>query len=100
MKLGREKKTGVSAPLTRFTGHQVYTLGPMELPLTVGEYPCEATVLVKFLVLEGKSSYNAILGCTMLNKLRAVVSIHHLKMKFPTKVGIGEVKGDQEQARK
>lgn len=66
----------------------------------MGKYPCEASIFVKFLVLEGISSYNAIIRQTTLNKLKAVVSTHHLKMKFPTKAGIGQVKRDQEQARK
>lgn len=87
-------------PLTRFIGHQVYPLGTKDLPLTAGEYPCEATVMVKFLVIEEKSSYNAIFGRTTLNKLKVVVSTHHLKVKFQTKARTGEIKGDQEQAHK
>ncbi|KAK3002375.1 hypothetical protein RJ639_022536 [Escallonia herrerae] len=44
-------------------------------------------------------AYNAILGRTTLNQLRAVVSTYHMKMKFPTENGVGEVKGDQVVAR-
>ena len=32
-------------------------------------------------------------------ELRAVTSIHHLLIKFPTPHGVGEVKGDQQEAR-
>lgn len=100
MKLGREKIIGMITPLTGFIGHQVYPLGTIDLRLTAGEYPCEATVMVKFLVIEEKSSYNAIFGRTTLNKLKAVVSTHHLKVNFETKARTGEIKGDQEQAHK
>jgi hypothetical protein len=34
-----------------------------------------------------------------LNELRAITSTSHLKMKFPTEQGVGEVKGDQWVAR-
>ncbi|KAK3003655.1 hypothetical protein RJ639_018697 [Escallonia herrerae] len=44
-------------------------------------------------------TYNAILGQTTLNQLRAVVSTYHMKMKFLTKNGVREVKGDQVVAR-
>ncbi|KAK3009096.1 hypothetical protein RJ639_015071 [Escallonia herrerae] len=46
----------------------------------------------------GPSAYNAILGRPAVNQLQAVVSTYHLKMKFPTEHGIGEVKGDQTTA--
>lgn len=96
MKLGKEKIENINTRLTGFIGHQVFTLGATELPF---ERPCEATIFVRFLVLEGKSSYNAIIEWVTLNRLKAIVSTHHLKMKFPIKAGIIEVEGDQEQAR-
>lgn len=100
MKLGREAIENGSTKLIGFTGHQVFTLEIKELPFIVGEHPCEAILSVKFLILEGESSHNAIIGWATLNRLRTLVSTYHLKMKFPTKAGIGEVKGDQEHARK
>ncbi|XP_077226318.1 uncharacterized protein LOC143859522 [Tasmannia lanceolata] len=51
-----------------------------------------------FLVVKVPSTYNAIIGRPALNKLEAVVSKPHLKIKFPTKI-VGEVRGDQERAR-
>ncbi|GAV60481.1 hypothetical protein CFOL_v3_04011, partial [Cephalotus follicularis] len=35
-----------------------------------------------------------------LNLLEAIVSTRHLLMKFPTRFGVGEVRGDQEVARR
>lgn len=51
--------------------------------------------MVKFHVVNAISSYNAILGRTTLAALKAITSIPHLKIKFPTDFGMGEVCGDQ-----
>jgi hypothetical protein len=44
--------------------------------------------------------YNAIIGRLALNKFRAITSTYHLMMKFPTKNGIGELKGNQAVVRR
>ncbi|GAV60731.1 LOW QUALITY PROTEIN: hypothetical protein CFOL_v3_04260, partial [Cephalotus follicularis] len=41
-----------------------------------------------------------LVGFTGLNLLEAIVSTRHLLMKFPTRFGVGEVRGDQEVARR
>jgi hypothetical protein len=41
--------------------------------------------MVKFLVVDRPSAYNAILGRAALNELEAITSTAHLKMKFPTR---------------
>jgi hypothetical protein len=51
--------------------------------------------MVDFLVVSQPSIYNAIIGSPSLNKMKAIMSIYHLKMKFPTEEGVGEVRGDQ-----
>jgi hypothetical protein len=51
--------------------------------------------MVKFLLIDRPSAHKAIIGRTVLNQLRVVTSTPHLKMMFPTKNGVGEVKGDQ-----
>ncbi|GAV79498.1 hypothetical protein CFOL_v3_22963, partial [Cephalotus follicularis] len=57
------------------------------------------TPLVGFAV-DTPSPYNAIIGRPGLNLLEAIVSTRHLLMKFPTRFGVGEVRGDQEVARR
>ena len=52
-----------------------------------------------FLVVRASSAYSVILGRPGLNALRAVVSTYHLKLKFSTSQGVGEVRGDQALAR-
>ena len=50
---------------------------------------------VNFLVMDCSSSYNVIIGRPTLNSWKAVTSICHLSVKFPTKYEIGQVQGDQ-----
>ena len=52
-----------------------------------------------FMVVKGKSSYNAILGCPTLVAIKAVTSIYHLCRKFPTPRSIEVVRGNQYEAR-
>ncbi|GAV77033.1 LOW QUALITY PROTEIN: hypothetical protein CFOL_v3_20505, partial [Cephalotus follicularis] len=40
-----------------------------------------------------------LVGFAGLNLLEAIVSTRHLVMKFPTRFGVGEVRGDQQAAR-
>ncbi|GAV58303.1 hypothetical protein CFOL_v3_01837, partial [Cephalotus follicularis] len=52
-----------------------------------------------FLVVDTPSPYNAIIGRPGLNLIEAIVSTRHLLMKFPTRFGVGEARGDQQAAR-
>ncbi|GFZ01925.1 hypothetical protein Acr_15g0005340 [Actinidia rufa] len=61
--------------------------------------PHQTTVWQDFIVVDCPSPYNAILGRPTLGGIKAITSTYHLKMKFPTLTGIGEVKGDQKVAR-
>ena len=54
---------------------------------------------MNFLVVDCLSSYNAIIGRPTLNSWKAVTSIYHLSIKFPTEHGVGQVQGDQLVAR-
>lgn len=74
-------------------------IGSIELQVTARTPRKQKIIMVKFLVVEGQSAYNAILSRTFLNELKAVTSIPHLCMKFLTNEGVGIVKGDQKAAR-
>jgi len=53
-----------------------------------------------YLIIDVDTFYFALIGNKTLNKLEAIVSTPHLKMKFPTLMGeIMTVKVDQKQAR-
>ena len=67
----------------------------MTLTVIVGTYPVQLTRQLDFLVMDCPSSYNIIIGWTMLNKWKVATSTYCLKVKFPTDNGVGEVKGNQ-----
>ena len=55
--------------------------------------------MLDILVAEVPSAYNMILGRSGLNALRAAPSTYHMVLKFPTAMGVGEVRGDLRSAR-
>ncbi|KAK6144344.1 hypothetical protein DH2020_021164 [Rehmannia glutinosa] len=99
MDLGITSIKPVGTPLTGFGGHEVVPLGTIDLLTSLGEEPCRRTFMIKYLVVEAPFAYNIILGRPGLNQFQAVVSTFHLKIKFPTKFGVGEVRGNQQMAR-
>ncbi|KAK3005279.1 hypothetical protein RJ639_017547 [Escallonia herrerae] len=99
MNIPSDRLRKIDTPLYGFSNHPVVCEGIIALPVTVGAPPNQAKLMLDFVVVRVPSAYNAILGRTALNQLRAVVSTYHMKMKFPTENGVGEVKGDQVVAR-
>ena len=86
-------------PIYSFTGDSIISLRVILLPMTLGEYPRQSCVMADFLVIDQPSAFNVVLGRPSLRELRAITSIHHQFMKFPMPHGVGEVKGDQQEAR-
>ncbi|VFQ70916.1 unnamed protein product [Cuscuta campestris] len=54
---------------------------------------------MRFVVVNIKCVHNAILGRPGINKVRGIISMAHLCMKFYTPGGIGQVRGDEKKAR-
>ncbi|XP_011100876.1 uncharacterized protein LOC105178990 [Sesamum indicum] len=100
MDLYSVKLEPVRMPLVGLGGAEVESLDTIDLPVSIGEEPKRKTLMVKFLVVDTPFTYNVILGRPCLNSFRAVVSTYHLKMKFPTQYGIGEVLCDQVEAKR
>ena len=67
--------------------------------LTLGDPPCQATTIVRFLIVDAPSVYNVFLGRPSLNAIKAIPSAYHMVIKFPTANGVGMVRGDQRVAR-
>ena len=99
MNLGRDQLRPVHSPLVGFGGMKVQPVGTITLPVVVGAHPQQVTRNVNFLVVDYSSSYNAIIGRPTLNSWKTVTSTYHLSVKFPTEYGVGEVQGDQLEAR-
>ena len=74
-------------------------LGSMQLVLTLGDPPCQATTIVRFLVVDAPSGYNMLLGRPSLNAIKSIPSAYHMMIKFPTVSGVGMIRGDQRVAR-
>ena len=74
-------------------------LGSIQLVLTLGDPPCQATTTVRFLIVDAPSAYNVLLGKPSLSAIKAIHSAYHMVIKFPTTNGVGMVQGDQCVAR-
>ena len=99
MDIGREKLNPVNTHLRGFYGEKVLPLGSIQLVLTLGEPPCQATTTARFLIVDAPSAYNMLLGRPSLNAIKAIPSAYHMMIKFPTVSGVGMVRGDQRVAR-
>ena len=95
MGIGKEKLEPVNAFLRGLSGERVLPLGSIQLMLTLGDPPCQATTTVIFLIVDAPSAYNMLLGRPSLNNIRAIPSAYHMVVKFPTANGVGMVKGNQ-----
>ena len=99
MGVGREKLEPVNTHRRGFSGKKVLPLGSIQLVLTLGEPPCQATTTTRFLIVDAPSAYNMLLGRPSLNAIKAIPSAYHMIIKFPTIHGVGMVRGDQRVAR-
>ena len=91
MGIEKEKLEPVSTHLRGFFGEKVLPLGSIQLVLTLGEPPCQATTAVKFLIVDAPSTYNMLLGRPSLNAIKAIPSAYHIMIKFPTTCVVGMV---------
>ena len=94
MGIGRENLEPVNTHLRGFFGEKVLPLGLIQLVLTLGEPPCQATTTTRFLIVDVPSAYNMLLGRPSLNAIKAIPSVYHMIIKFPTIHGVGMVRGD------
>ena len=94
MKLDKKRIRPFTSPLVSFTRDRIAPRGIVTLTMIIGTYPAQVTKEIDFLIVDCPSTYNIILGRPALNRLRVVTSTYHLKVKFPTAHGVGEIRGD------
>ena len=99
MGIGREKLDPVNTHLRGFSEEKVLPLRSIQLVLTMGEPPYQATTTTRFLFVDAPSAYNMLLGRPSLNAIKAIPSAYHMMIKFPTVSRVGMVRGDQRVAR-
>jgi len=84
-----------------FADNPVEVRGYLELRTTFTDGAASRTEGIRYLVVNANSAYNILLGRPALNRLRAVSSTRHMKMKLPAHSGkVIVIKSDQEEARK
>ena len=71
MGIGREKLEPVNTHMRGFSGEKVLPLGSIQLVLTLGEPPCQATTTTRFLIVDAPSAYNMLLGRPSLNAIKS-----------------------------
>ena len=98
MGIGREARISQHPP-TGILRERVLPVRSIQLVLTMGDPPCQATTTVKFLLVDAPLAYNMLLGRPSLNAIRAIPSAYHRVIKFPTANGVGMVRGDQHMTK-
>ncbi|XP_074315437.1 uncharacterized protein LOC141651635 [Silene latifolia] len=80
-----------AVPLVGFSGETKQSLGEIVIPTFAGGINKQ----VRYLVIDGPSTYNVILGKSWIHEMKAVSSTYHQSLKFPTSWGYrryGEIK--------
>ena len=80
-----------STVLVGFSGENKFTIGDITFPIYTGGVNLNVT----FAILDSPSAYNVILGRPWIHKMRAVPSTFYQVVRFPTKWGIKEIRGEQ-----
>ncbi|XP_074321893.1 uncharacterized protein LOC141659058 [Apium graveolens] len=84
--------TPSDAPIYGFNHVECKFEGVIQLLVTMGEEPREAT---QMWVVKAASTYNAIMGKIGIHAFKVMPSTYHMVLKFPTRNCVREAKGDQ-----
>ncbi|KAH1142938.1 hypothetical protein GYH30_033587 [Glycine max] len=70
-----------------FVGKQVYARGKINLLTTFDSSKLSQSLTVPYVLVDANTSCNVLLSRPTLIKLRAIISIPHLAMKYPSSIG-------------
>ncbi|XP_074298695.1 uncharacterized protein LOC141629619 [Silene latifolia] len=84
-----------AVPIVRFSGETKHSLGE----IVILTYAGGVNKQVGYLVIDGPSTDNVILGRPWIHEMKAIPSTYHQCLKFPTPWGVQEIRGDQEEAK-
>ncbi|KAH1091438.1 hypothetical protein J1N35_018695 [Gossypium stocksii] len=82
-----------------FTNHHVEVKRYITLPITLGDDEHTTTEYVRFFVVDHSMAYNAIFGQLIMRMARMMIATFCIKIKFPTRTGIGFMQSNQRIAR-
>ena len=94
MKIGRDRIQPFHTPLVRFGESTTHLLGWIKLLVTLEMKPHQTMVWQDFIVVNCPLPYNAILSCSTLRKIKAIISTYHSIMKLSTSTEVGKVRCD------
>jgi len=84
-----------------FAGDQVEVRGHLESRTTFTDGIASLTENIRYLIVNASFPYNMLLGRPTLNRLGAVPSTRHMKMKLPDLAGkVIPIKSDQKEAKR
>ena len=84
-----------------FAGDQMEVRGYLELGTTFTDGTGSRTENIRYLVVNASFAYNMLLGRPTLNRLGAVPSTRHMKMKLPDLAGkVITIKSDQKEVKR
>ncbi|XP_057781042.1 uncharacterized protein LOC130999491 [Salvia miltiorrhiza] len=95
MGLDESKLIKKAVVLVGFSGESTTTVGEIDLPV----YAEGVNLSTRFLVVDAPSAYNVILGRPWIHEMEVVPSTYHQVIRFPTKWGVKEIKGEQKDSR-
>ncbi|XP_021727807.1 uncharacterized protein LOC110694911 [Chenopodium quinoa] len=95
MNIDEKNIVNKSTMLVGFSGETKKTSGE----ITLVTYAKGINLQVKFLVIDTLYSYNMILGRPWIHEMKAIPSTYHQVIKFPTRWGIKEIRGDPREAK-
>jgi len=84
-----------------FAGDQGEVRGHVELRTTSTNGTTSRTANIRYLIVNASSAYNILLGRPALNRIGAVASSRHMKMKLPSLEGaVITIKSDKKEVKR